>query len=164
MFHLTTLHGQSLRCAAIQRVNAKLPSHFLSLSLTTQVLLLLAVFLTRPASRAAEPPAAQWSSDDHKNLTLRRHRTCVENEQYLYQGLCCLNCQAGKETGCSNHDNHVCRKYLLPNLQLFLFFYQCFNRFIFQVQTQYTGSSHTSTYEAAHMLVLPEQKENKINK
>ncbi|KAI4816200.1 hypothetical protein KUCAC02_008537 [Chaenocephalus aceratus] len=43
---------------------------------------------------AAEPPAAQWSGDDYKNLTLRRHRTCVENEQYLQQGLCCLNCQA----------------------------------------------------------------------
>ncbi|CAG5867600.1 unnamed protein product [Menidia menidia] len=44
---------------------------------------------------AAEPPASQWSSDEHRNLTLRQHRTCVENEQYLHQGLCCLNCQAG---------------------------------------------------------------------
>ncbi|XP_031173732.1 tumor necrosis factor receptor superfamily, member a [Sander lucioperca] len=53
---------------------------------------------------AAEPPASQWSSDEHtnKNLTLRRHRTCVENEQYLHQGLCCLNCQAGSfvQKGC----------------------------------------------------------------
>ncbi|XP_072227846.1 tumor necrosis factor receptor superfamily, member a [Leuresthes tenuis] len=44
---------------------------------------------------AAEPPASQWSSDEHRNSTLRRHRTCVENEQYLHQALCCLNCQAG---------------------------------------------------------------------
>ncbi|KAM3599796.1 uncharacterized protein V6R79_011748 [Siganus canaliculatus] len=44
---------------------------------------------------AAELPAAQLSSNEHKNLTLRRLRTCVENEQYLHQGLCCLNCQAG---------------------------------------------------------------------
>ncbi|XP_054468341.1 tumor necrosis factor receptor superfamily member 10B-like [Anoplopoma fimbria] len=44
---------------------------------------------------AAEPPAAQWSTDEYKNLTLRRHRTCVENEQYLHQGLCCHNCKAG---------------------------------------------------------------------
>ncbi|KAM3874164.1 tumor necrosis factor receptor superfamily, member a [Diretmus argenteus] len=28
-------------------------------------------------------------------MTLRRHRTCVENQQYLHLGLCCLNCQAG---------------------------------------------------------------------
>jgi len=46
---------------------------------------------------AAEPPASQWSSDEHRNITLRRHRTCVENEQYLHQALCCLNCQAGRE-------------------------------------------------------------------
>uniref|UniRef100_A0A671X6Y6 Tumor necrosis factor receptor superfamily, member a n=1 Tax=Sparus aurata TaxID=8175 RepID=A0A671X6Y6_SPAAU len=44
---------------------------------------------------AAELPAAQWSSDEYKNLTLRQHRTCVENEQYPHQGFCCLNCQAG---------------------------------------------------------------------
>ncbi|XP_070706204.1 tumor necrosis factor receptor superfamily, member a [Pempheris klunzingeri] len=44
---------------------------------------------------AAELPASQWSSDEYKNLTLRRHRTCIENEQYSHQGLCCLNCQAG---------------------------------------------------------------------
>ncbi|CAB1332630.1 unnamed protein product [Coregonus sp. 'balchen'] len=37
--------------------------------------------------------AAQWSGDD-RNRTLR-HRTCLENQQYLHQGLCCLNCQAG---------------------------------------------------------------------
>ncbi|XP_008274374.1 tumor necrosis factor receptor superfamily member 10B-like [Stegastes partitus] len=45
--------------------------------------------------QAAEPPAPQWSSDEYRNLTVRRHRTCVENEQYLHQGLCCQNCQAG---------------------------------------------------------------------
>uniref|UniRef100_A0A8D3AK71 Tumor necrosis factor receptor superfamily member 10B-like n=1 Tax=Scophthalmus maximus TaxID=52904 RepID=A0A8D3AK71_SCOMX len=44
---------------------------------------------------AADPPASQWSSGEYRNLTLRRHRTCVENEQYLHQGLCCLNCLAG---------------------------------------------------------------------
>ncbi|CAB1318664.1 unnamed protein product [Coregonus sp. 'balchen'] len=37
--------------------------------------------------------AAQWSSDD-RNRT-QRHRTCLENHQYLHQDLCCLNCQAG---------------------------------------------------------------------
>ncbi|KAM4719202.1 tumor necrosis factor receptor superfamily, member a [Anableps anableps] len=45
--------------------------------------------------RAAEPPAPQWSGDDYRNLTLRRLKTCVENEQYLHQGLCCLNCKEG---------------------------------------------------------------------
>uniref|UniRef100_A0A3B4AUC4 Tumor necrosis factor receptor superfamily, member a n=1 Tax=Periophthalmus magnuspinnatus TaxID=409849 RepID=A0A3B4AUC4_9GOBI len=40
-------------------------------------------------------PVAQWSSEDITNLTLKRHRTCVENEQYLHLGLCCLNCHAG---------------------------------------------------------------------
>ncbi|XP_034566118.1 tumor necrosis factor receptor superfamily, member a [Notolabrus celidotus] len=51
---------------------------------------------------AAEPPAAQRSGDEFKNSTLRRHRTCVENEQYLHQGHCCLNCQAGTfvQKGC----------------------------------------------------------------
>ncbi|XP_076613341.1 tumor necrosis factor receptor superfamily, member a [Chaetodon auriga] len=53
------------------------------------------VLLIGLVCHAAELPASQWSSDEYKNLTLRRHRTCVENEQYLYQGLCCLNCQAG---------------------------------------------------------------------
>ncbi|KAK5901248.1 hypothetical protein CgunFtcFv8_026139 [Champsocephalus gunnari] len=55
----------------------------------------VAALLVGLVCHAAEPPAAQWSGDDYKNLTLRRHRTCVENEQYLQQGLCCLNCQAG---------------------------------------------------------------------
>ncbi|KAL4004449.1 syntaxin 5 [Sarotherodon galilaeus] len=45
--------------------------------------------------RAAEPPAAQWSNEAHVNRTLRLHKSCVENEQYLHQGLCCLNCNAG---------------------------------------------------------------------
>ncbi|KAF3701807.1 Tumor necrosis factor receptor superfamily member 26 TNF receptor -like protein 3 Precursor [Channa argus] len=44
---------------------------------------------------AAEPSGSQWSSDEHRNLTLSQHRTCVENEQYSHQGVCCLNCQAG---------------------------------------------------------------------
>ncbi|XP_041826299.1 tumor necrosis factor receptor superfamily member 10A-like [Melanotaenia boesemani] len=44
---------------------------------------------------AAEPPAPQWSSNEHRNLTLPLHRACVENEQYLHQGFCCLNCKAG---------------------------------------------------------------------
>ncbi|XP_054612944.1 tumor necrosis factor receptor superfamily, member a isoform X2 [Dunckerocampus dactyliophorus] len=66
------------------------------------VLLAVLVLVVRSPCRAAEPPAvaaaaaaAQWSGDDFRNLTLRRHRTCVENEQYHHQGLCCLNCQAG---------------------------------------------------------------------
>ncbi|XP_030599162.1 tumor necrosis factor receptor superfamily, member a [Archocentrus centrarchus] len=44
---------------------------------------------------AAEPPASQWSGDAYKNQTLRLPKPCVENEQYLYQGRCCLNCKAG---------------------------------------------------------------------
>ncbi|XP_035524106.1 tumor necrosis factor receptor superfamily member 10B-like [Morone saxatilis] len=56
---------------------------------------LVAVALIGLVCHAAELPASQWSSDEYKNLTLRRPRTCVENEQYLHQGLCCLNCQAG---------------------------------------------------------------------
>ncbi|NP_001290264.1 tumor necrosis factor receptor superfamily, member a precursor [Larimichthys crocea] len=44
---------------------------------------------------AVDVPASQWSSDEYKNQTLRQARTCVENEQYFYMGLCCLNCQAG---------------------------------------------------------------------
>ncbi|KAM7368712.1 hypothetical protein PAMP_013024 [Pampus punctatissimus] len=56
---------------------------------------LVAMLLLTAVCHAAELPASQWSSDEYRNLTLRRHRTCVENEQYLNQGLCCLNCQAG---------------------------------------------------------------------
>ncbi|KAL0965370.1 hypothetical protein UPYG_G00280400 [Umbra pygmaea] len=37
--------------------------------------------------------AAQWSGDD-RNHTLR-HRVCLENKQYQFQGRCCLNCPAG---------------------------------------------------------------------
>ncbi|XP_047228770.1 tumor necrosis factor receptor superfamily member 10B-like [Girardinichthys multiradiatus] len=44
---------------------------------------------------AAEHPAPQWPGEEFRNLTLRRLRTCVENEQYLHQGLCCLNCKEG---------------------------------------------------------------------
>ncbi|XP_042365097.1 tumor necrosis factor receptor superfamily, member a [Plectropomus leopardus] len=62
----------------------------------------VATLLIGLVCHAAEPPASQWSSDEYKNLTLRRHRTCVENKQYLHQGLCCLNCQAGTfvKNGC----------------------------------------------------------------
>lgn len=56
---------------------------------------LAAVLLVGLVCHAAEPPAAQWAADERSNITLRRHRTCVENKQYLHQGLCCLNCQAG---------------------------------------------------------------------
>ncbi|XP_036973310.1 tumor necrosis factor receptor superfamily, member a [Acanthopagrus latus] len=56
---------------------------------------LVAALLFGLVCHAAELPAAQWSSDEYKNLTLRQHRTCVENEQYPHQGFCCLNCQAG---------------------------------------------------------------------
>ncbi|XP_038827232.1 tumor necrosis factor receptor superfamily member 10B-like [Salvelinus namaycush] len=41
--------------------------------------------------------AAQWSGDD-RNRT-QRHKTCLENQQYLHQDLCCLNCQAGTFVG-----------------------------------------------------------------
>ncbi|MEQ2171229.1 hypothetical protein GOODEAATRI_008532 [Goodea atripinnis] len=44
---------------------------------------------------AAEHPAPQWPGEEFRNLTLRRLRTCVENEQYLHQGFCCLNCKEG---------------------------------------------------------------------
>uniref|UniRef100_A0A3B5MW51 Tumor necrosis factor receptor superfamily, member a n=1 Tax=Xiphophorus couchianus TaxID=32473 RepID=A0A3B5MW51_9TELE len=44
---------------------------------------------------AAELPAPQWSGEEYRNLTLRRLRTCVENEQYPHQGLCCVNCKEG---------------------------------------------------------------------
>uniref|UniRef100_A0A3Q2YJA6 Tumor necrosis factor receptor superfamily, member a n=1 Tax=Hippocampus comes TaxID=109280 RepID=A0A3Q2YJA6_HIPCM len=73
---------------------------FLFCRLNLQVLLATLLLLVSSPCRASEqPPSAQWSapSDEaFKNLTvLRRHRTCVENQQYHYQGLCCLNCQAG---------------------------------------------------------------------
>ncbi|XP_037548272.1 tumor necrosis factor receptor superfamily, member a [Nematolebias whitei] len=60
----------------------------------------LCVFVTAlffgPVCHTAEGPASQWSGEDNQNITLSRlHRTCVENEQYHHQGLCCLNCQAG---------------------------------------------------------------------
>ncbi|KAM6975445.1 tumor necrosis factor receptor superfamily, member a [Tautogolabrus adspersus] len=63
---------------------------------------LVAALFVGLVCHAAEPPAAQWASDEYKNITLRRSRTCVENEQYLHQGLCCLNCQAGTfvQKGC----------------------------------------------------------------
>lgn len=55
---------------------------------------LAATLLLGLVCHAAELPAPQRSSNEYRNLTLP-HRTCVENEQYLNQGLCCLNCQAG---------------------------------------------------------------------
>lgn len=69
----------------------------LSLSLISMLQVLVAALVFGLVCHAAELPAAQWSSDEYKNLTLRQHRTCVENEQYPHQGFCCLNCQAGKE-------------------------------------------------------------------
>ncbi|XP_061656175.1 tumor necrosis factor receptor superfamily, member a [Phyllopteryx taeniolatus] len=75
-------------------------------------LLLLA---SSPCRAAEQPPAAQWSAateGDFRNGTLlRRHRTCVENQQYHYQGLCCLNCQAGTfvQKECEHdHQQGVC--------------------------------------------------------
>ncbi|XP_047425802.1 tumor necrosis factor receptor superfamily, member a [Mugil cephalus] len=56
---------------------------------------LVAALVLGLVCHAAELPAAQWSGDEHRNSSLRQHRRCVENEQYLNQGLCCLNCQAG---------------------------------------------------------------------
>lgn len=47
---------------------------------------------------AVELPASQWSRKEFQNLTARQHRICVENKQYLHQGLCCLNCKAGRST------------------------------------------------------------------
>lgn len=59
-------------------------------------LVLVALMSIWPLGHAAETvPAAQWFGEDVRNQTLKRHRTCVENEQYLHQGLCCLNCHAG---------------------------------------------------------------------
>ncbi|CAL8277483.1 unnamed protein product [Merluccius merluccius] len=53
--------------------------------------------LGQAVGRAARlVPSSQWSADDYANQTLRRSRTCIENQQYLsHQGLCCLNCHAG---------------------------------------------------------------------
>ncbi|XP_040013825.1 tumor necrosis factor receptor superfamily, member a [Xiphias gladius] len=62
---------------------------------TGKLFVLVATLLTGLVCHAADPPASQWSGDEYRNLTLRRHRACVENKQYLHQGLCCLNCQAG---------------------------------------------------------------------
>uniref|UniRef100_A0A1A8RGE1 Tumor necrosis factor receptor superfamily, member a n=1 Tax=Nothobranchius rachovii TaxID=451742 RepID=A0A1A8RGE1_9TELE len=53
------------------------------------------LFIGLVCHAAAEPPAPQWSNVENRNGSLRQHRTCVENEQYLHQGLCCLNCLAG---------------------------------------------------------------------
>ncbi|XP_026153193.1 tumor necrosis factor receptor superfamily member 10A-like isoform X1 [Mastacembelus armatus] len=64
-------------------------------SLPHMVIEVVATLLIGLVCHAAEVPAPQWSRDEHRNLTLRQHRTCVENEQYLHQGLCCINCRAG---------------------------------------------------------------------
>ncbi|XP_061589949.1 tumor necrosis factor receptor superfamily, member a [Cololabis saira] len=55
----------------------------------------VAVLFIGLGCHAAEPPAAQWSSDEYRNVSVGRARSCVENKQYLHQGLCCLNCHAG---------------------------------------------------------------------
>ncbi|XP_019742592.1 uncharacterized protein LOC109526039 [Hippocampus comes] len=75
----------------------------------------LLLLVSSPCRASEQPPSAQWSapSDEaFKNLTvLRRHRTCVENQQYHYQGLCCLNCQAGTfvQKGCErDYQQGVC--------------------------------------------------------
>ncbi|KAM9794618.1 tumor necrosis factor receptor superfamily, member a isoform X2 [Syngnathus typhle] len=56
---------------------------------------LLLLLASSPCRAAEQPPAAQWSAASENGTLLRRHRTCLENQQYHYQGLCCLNCQAG---------------------------------------------------------------------
>ncbi|XP_045922515.1 tumor necrosis factor receptor superfamily, member a isoform X1 [Micropterus dolomieu] len=76
----------------------------------------VAALLIGMVCHAAELPASQLSSDENKNVTFRRHRTCLENQEYLHQGLCCLNCQAGtfvlkecerdKEQGTCLHCEH----------------------------------------------------------
>lgn len=66
-------------------------------SLTLMMQVFMAVLLIGPVCHAAEPPASQWSGEDSKNITVLRYRICQENEQYPHQGLCCLNCQAGKD-------------------------------------------------------------------
>lgn len=70
---------------------------FFSFSLSLMMQVAVASLLLGLVCRAAEPPASQWSGEEGRNLTLRRLRTCVENEQYLNQGLCCLNCKEGKK-------------------------------------------------------------------
>ncbi|KAG7498618.1 tumor necrosis factor receptor superfamily member 10B-like [Solea senegalensis] len=69
---------------------------------------LVAGLLVGLVCHAAEPPSPQWSGDENQNLTLRRHRACVENEQYLHQGFCCLNCQAGSfvQKACERDQEH----------------------------------------------------------
>lgn len=62
--------------------------------------------------------ATQWSGDD-RNWTLQ-HKNCVENQQYLHQGLCCLNCQAGKKNPVPKPDlepKRECWSYTLPGFQ-----------------------------------------------
>ncbi|XP_057674413.1 tumor necrosis factor receptor superfamily, member a [Corythoichthys intestinalis] len=77
-------------------------------------LVTLLLLASLPSRADEQPPAAQWSAvadDDFRNITLRRHRTCVENHQYHYQGLCCLNCQAGTyvQKECDrDHQQGVC--------------------------------------------------------
>ncbi|XP_053266859.1 tumor necrosis factor receptor superfamily, member a [Pleuronectes platessa] len=60
---------------------------------------------------SADLPASQWSGEEYRNLTLRQHRTCVENEQYQHQTLCCLNCHAGTyvQKACErDHEQGMC--------------------------------------------------------
>uniref|UniRef100_A0A096M7A9 Tumor necrosis factor receptor superfamily, member a n=1 Tax=Poecilia formosa TaxID=48698 RepID=A0A096M7A9_POEFO len=64
--------------------------------LVTKTLMMQVVVAALIVCHAAEPPAPQRSREEYRNLTLRNQlRTCVENEQYLHQGLCCLNCKQG---------------------------------------------------------------------
>ncbi|CAL1567854.1 unnamed protein product [Knipowitschia caucasica] len=58
-----------------------------------KLLVLVVVLFEGHAAEMA--PVPQWSGEDFRNITLTRHRACVENEQYLHMGLCCLNCHAG---------------------------------------------------------------------
>ncbi|XP_077479154.1 tumor necrosis factor receptor superfamily, member a [Stigmatopora argus] len=76
---------------------------------------LLLLLASLPGRADKQPPADQWSAvvdNDFRNVTLlRRHRTCVENQQYNYQGFCCLNCQAGTyvQKECDHdHQQGVC--------------------------------------------------------
>ena len=71
-------------------------SLFFTLTLMLQVLV-AALLSAGLVCHSADLPASQWSGEEHRNLTLRQHRTCVENEQYHHQILCCLNCHAGEE-------------------------------------------------------------------
>uniref|UniRef100_A0A3Q3JTR1 Tumor necrosis factor receptor superfamily, member a n=1 Tax=Monopterus albus TaxID=43700 RepID=A0A3Q3JTR1_MONAL len=65
-----------------------------SVFLVGKLVVVAALFIVL-VCHADELPASQWSGDEYRNHTVRQQRACVENEQYLHQGLCCINCQAG---------------------------------------------------------------------